>query len=213
MKSYEQIFLANREWSQSKLIKDPNYFKRLSLNQSPQYLWIGCSDSRVPANEVTGTGAGELFVHRNIANQVFSTDKNFMSVLKYAVDYLKVKHIVICGHYGCGGVKAAMSDLQDEHITPWINGIKKTAECNKDTLNQIKDETTKINSMIEINVIEQVDRLYNNPIIRAAWARGHHLHIHGWIFDLETGELSTLKEVNPNELPLDIYNNQKTLVN
>ena len=119
-----------------------------------------------------------------------------MSVLKYAVDYLKVEHIVICGHYGCGGVKAALSDLQDEHITPWISGIKKTIANNKEVLDKISDETTKLNSMIEINVIEQVDRLAENPIVKAAWARGQQLQLHGWLFNMENGELSSMKEIN-----------------
>lgn len=201
MKSFDQILLTNRSWAQAKKQNDPDYFKKLSLGQAPKYLWIGCSDSRVPATEITGAEPGEIFVHRNIANLTKADDPSFTSVLKYAVDYLKVKHIVVCGHHACGGVKAAMDGLEDELLSPWISGIRETYLENKNDIDKHREDKHRVNNLAELNVLKQVDHLYDHPIVRQAWSRGQRLFIHGWIFDMETGELDSLKEVSPDELP------------
>lgn len=201
MKSFDQIFLANRSWAQAKLQNDKEYFTRLSKGQSPKYLWIGCSDSRVPETEITGSGPGELFVHRNIANLVHSNDESLLSVLKYAVDYLKVKHIVVCGHCNCGGVKAAFDGLEDEHLGEWIGDIKSTYMSNKSSLSGIDSDMAKVNRLAEISVVKQVDKLAEFDIVKNAWKRKQRLFIHGWMFNISSGELNTLKEINPDELP------------
>ncbi len=198
MKSFNQILLANRSWAQNKVELSPEYFKNLSVGQTPKYLWIGCSDSRVPETEITGTEPGELFVHRNIANQVHNNDPNLMSVVKYAVDYLKVKHIVITGHYKCGGVKAAYDDLSEEYITSWISDIRQTYLREKEQLDNIGDEAERLDRLSELSVMHQVEKLSTNAIIQNAWKRGQRLFIHGWIFDMTTGELKVLKEINPD---------------
>ncbi len=204
MKSFDQILLTNRSWAQTKKQNDPDYFKRLSMGQTPKYLWIGCSDSRVPASEITGTEPGEIFVHRNIANLTKPNDPSFSGVLKYAVDYLKVKHIVVCGHHACGGVKAAMDGLQDEQLTPWIEDIRETYLKNKKDIDQHREDKHRVNNLAELNVLKQVDHLYDHPIVRAAWKRGQRLFIHGWMFNIENGELNTLKEINPDKLPAEL---------
>lgn len=201
MKSFDQIFLANRSWAQAKIQNDKQYFSRLSKGQSPNYLWIGCSDSRVPETEITGSGPGELFVHRNIANLVHSDDENLLSVLKYAVDYLKVKHIVVCGHRNCGGVKAAFDGLEDQHLSNWIGDIKSTYMANKNDLSEIDSDKDKVDRLAELNVIKQVEKLAQFEIIQNAWKRNQRLYIHGWMFNMSNGELNALKEINPDELP------------
>lgn len=195
MNPHEQIFLSNKEWAKQKKQADAAYFKNLSLGQSPKFLWIGCSDSRVPETEITGSEPGDFFVHRNIANQVNPKDPNLLSVLKYAIDYLKVENIVVCGHTGCGGVKAAIDDLQDEHLTDWIADIKDTYENNAESINKIENADQQVSSLVELNVIKQVEKLCAIDIIEQAWKRGQQLTILGWVFDLSSGELSTLKEV------------------
>ena len=201
MKSFDQIFLANRSWAQAMRQNNQNYFKNLALSQDPKYLWIGCSDSRVPETEITGSEPGEFFVHRNIANLVHDDDPSLLSVLKYAVDYLKVKHIVVCGHRSCGGVKAAFDGLDDEHLGEWIADVKSSYMSNKNELMNIDSDTDKVNRLAELSVIKQVERLCSMDIIKNAWNRGQRLFIHGWMFDLSSGELNSLKEVNPDNLP------------
>ncbi|MFV0366407.1 MAG: carbonic anhydrase [Mangrovibacterium sp.] len=201
METYKQILLYNRSWAQAKRNTDSEYFKRLSISQNPLYLWIGCSDSRVPAEEITGANPGDFFVHRNIANIANANDPNFLSVLKYAVDFLKVKHVVVCGHHGCGGCTAAINDLQDEHLTPWIKEIRDTYLENIEDINKHKEECHRVDNLAELNVFKQVDGLSKNPIIRDAWKRGQEVFIHGWIFNLRTGEIDSLKEIAPNKIP------------
>lgn len=189
---YKKILDNNKEWVESNLAKDPNYFKDLSSGQNPPLLWIGCSDSRVPANEITGTRSGEVFVHRNIANLVVHTDINMLSVLDYAVNALKVKHVLVCGHYGCGGVKAAMGNDSIGIIDNWIRNIKDVYRVNKDELNEIENETDKFNRLVELNVKEQVFNLAKTSIVQNAWNNGQELYLHGWVYGLNSGYVTDL---------------------
>jgi len=189
---YKKILDNNKEWVESNLAKDPNYFKDLSNGQNPPLLWIGCSDSRVPANEITGTRAGEVFVHRNIANLVIHTDMNMLSVLDYAVNALKVKHVLVCGHYGCGGVKAAMGNESIGVIDNWIRNIKDVYRVHNEELSAIEDEDKKFNRMVELNVIEQVYNLAKTSIVQNAWNNGQELTIHGWAYGLNSGFVTDL---------------------
>ncbi|MCY1723350.1 carbonic anhydrase [Prolixibacteraceae bacterium Z1-6] len=199
MKSFDQIILANKHWAQEKKNIDPDYFKNLSLGQAPKYLWIGCSDSRIPEHEITNSEPGELFVHRNIANLVIDNDTNLMSVLKYAIDYLKVKHIVVCGHYYCGGVKAAYDDMNEEYIGSWISDVKHTHKASIDELNKLDNEEEKLHRLAELNVLHQINKLDTNAIIKHAREHGQRIFLHGWIFDIASGELKVLKEINPDD--------------
>lgn len=201
-KSYNKLLENNQKWRASQLAKDPNFFKDLANGQSPEYLWIGCSDSRVPANEVTGTKPGELFVHRNIANMVVHTDMNLLSVLSYAVETLKVKHIIVCGHYGCGGVKAAMGNKSLGLIDNWLRHIKDVYRIHFHELDAIKDEEKRFRRFVELNVIEQVNDLGKTSIVQNAWSNNQPLHIHGWVYDLENGEINDMivSYSNPDNL-------------
>ena len=189
---YKKILDNNKEWVESNLEKDPNYFKDLSEGQNPPLLWIGCSDSRVPANEITGTRSGEVFVHRNIANLVVHTDINMLSVLDYAVNALKVKHVLVCGHYGCGGVKAAMENQSIGIIDNWIRNIKDVYRVNKEELNNLENEDEKFNRLVELNVKEQVYNLAKTSIVQNAWNNGQELHLHGWVYGLNSGYVTDL---------------------
>ena len=200
MKSYDQIFLANRAWAQTIKNVDEDYFKNLSLGQTPKYFWIGCADSRMSETVITRSQLGEFFVHRNVANLVHAEDKNLMSALRYSVDYLKVKHIVVAGHYSCGGVKAAFDGLQDPYLTDWISDIKNTLDDNQTEIDAIEDETEKLNRLSELSIIKQVEILASMDIVKDAWANGQRLFIHGWIFDISTGELNSLKEIHPDDM-------------
>lgn len=200
---YKKILDNNKEWVETNLAKDPNYFKDLSSGQNPPLLWIGCSDSRVPANEITGTRAGEVFVHRNIANLVVHTDINMLSVLDYAVNALKVKHILVCGHYGCGGVKAAMGNDSIGIIDNWIRNIKDVYRVNKEELNEIENETDKFNRLVELNVKEQVFNLAKTSIVQNAWNIGQELHLHGWVYGLNSGYVTDLNVNFSNNEDLD----------
>jgi carbonic anhydrase len=201
-KSYNKLLANNQKWRAEQLAKDPNFFKDLANGQSPEYLWIGCSDSRVPANEVTGTKPGELFVHRNIANMVVHTDMNLLSVLSYAVETLKVKHIIVCGHYGCGGVKAAMGNKSLGLIDNWLRHIKDVYRIHFNELDAIKDEEKRFQRFVELNVIEQVNDLGKTSIVQNAWTNNQPLHIHGWVYDLENGEINDMvvSYSNPDNL-------------
>lgn len=203
----EKIFENNGAWIASKLGIDVDYFKKMAKSQSPQALFIGCSDSRVPANEITGTEPGELFVHRNIANMVVHTDINMLSVLQYAVEVLEVSHVVVCGHYGCGGVNAAMSDKQFGLIDNWLRNIKDVIRIHYDELKKITDEREKLNRLVELNVREQVFNLSKTTIIQNAWSSGRRLSLHGLVYDIAEGRLKLLdtKEGLPNERMEDIY--------
>jgi carbonic anhydrase len=195
MRSLDQILSANKDWVKEKTSTDKDYFKKLALGQSPLYLWIGCSDSRVPAAGFTHTEPGEIFVHRNIANQVITHDSNVMSVIKYAVDYLKVRHIVVCGHYGCGGIAAAVDNNSDEYLGDWLSSIKDVYKKNKEILSQIDNEEDRLNKLSEINVERQIEKLSSTSIVQHAWKRNQNLFLHGWMFDIKTGYLKTLIDV------------------
>ena len=199
MHSYEKILLENKAWAAEKVEDDPEFFKRLSELQTPEFLWIGCSDSRVPANEITGTQPGEIFVHRNIANLVIHTDVNLLSVLDYAVVHLKVKHVIVCGHYGCGGVKAAMSNTNySQVLNMWLRHIKDVYRHNREELNNIKDEEVKTDRLTELNVIEQVQRLAKTSIIQKAWKQRNEPDIHGWVYGLKDGLINPVYEMKAN---------------
>jgi len=195
MQSYERLLAENKNWATEKLADDPEYFNRLVHVQNPEFLWIGCSDSRVPANEITGTQPGEIFVHRNIANMVIHTDLNLLSVLQYAVDVLKVKHIIVCGHYGCGGVKAAMTNHNFGIINKWIRNIKDVHRFHREEVDAIKDEKAQINRMVELNVQEQVLNLAKTSIIQKAWKERNAPHLHGWVYDLQDGLINPIQEM------------------
>jgi carbonic anhydrase len=192
MEGYLQLLSNNKKWVQKRLNDDPEYFKRLSMQQSPEYLWIGCSDSRVPANEITGTQPGEMFVHRNIANMVVHSDMNLLSVLSYAVEVLKVKHIIVCGHYGCGGVLAAMGNKQFGLIDNWLRHIKDVYKIHHTELDAIEDMTERGRRFVELNVTEQVMDLCKTSIVQNAWANKQKLHVHGWVYDLNDGVIRDL---------------------
>jgi len=189
---YKKILDNNKTWSKTKLAEDPDYFKTLASVQKPPLLWIGCSDSRVPANEVIGAVPGEVFVHRNIANMVIHSDMNMLSVLDYAVNVLKVKHVIVCGHYGCGGVKAAMGSDSIGIIDNWIRHIKDSYRLNHQYLDSIIDEKQRFDAFVELNVKEQVTDLAKTSIVQNAWDRKQELVLHGWVYGLETGIVKDL---------------------
>ena len=200
---YKKILDNNKEWVEQQLAVDENYFEDLSKGQNPPLLWIGCSDSRVPAHEIIGAKPGEVFVHRNIANLVVHTDINMLSVLDYAVNALKVKHVIVCGHYGCGGVKAAMGNQSIGIIDNWIRNIKDVYRVNKEELNEIEDEDKKFNRMVELNVVEQVFNLAKTSIVQNAWNIGQELHLHGWVYGLNSGYVTDLNVNFSNNDDLD----------
>ena len=192
---YNNIIKNNKKWVDSKLDLDPEFFKKLDEGQNPELLWIGCADSRVPANEIIGAQPGDVFVHRNIANMVLHTDMNMLSVLDYAVNVLKVKHIVVCGHYGCGGVAAAMGNQHIGLIDNWIRHIKDVYRFHNDTLDAIKDHKKRFDKFVELNVVEQVYDLAKTSIVQNAWEKGQPLSIHGWVYGTGDGLIKDL-EVN-----------------
>ncbi|MES2427281.1 MAG: carbonate dehydratase [Bacteroidota bacterium] len=194
--SYNALLSGNKAWVEKRLKEDPQYFKKLSQGQSPEVLWIGCSDSRVPANEVTNTQPGEVFVHRNIANVCVHSDMNMLSVLDYAVNVLKVKHVIVAGHYGCGGVAAALSNKQFGLIDNWLRHIKDVYRLHSHELDRITDHETKINRLVELNVVEQAYNLCKTTIIQNAWKERKDLEVHGWVVDINTGLLKDLKVSN-----------------
>lgn len=201
MESHKKLLLANKAWVQDKLSVNPEYFSRMEKTQTPEYLWIGCSDSRVPAEEVTGREPGELFVHRNIANLVVHTDFNMLSVLQYAVEVLKVKHVIVCGHYGCGGIKAALSHKHLGLINKWLRNIKDVYRANHRALDCLPDEE-QWRRLVELNVIEQVNHLAETSIVQHSWKRTELPVLHGWVYDLQTGLLKELALMNAQS-PLD----------
>jgi carbonic anhydrase len=197
---YQKIFENNKRWVASKNEQDPDFFKKLTYGQKPPILWIGCSDSRVPANEITGTEPGEIFVHRNIANMVVHTDMNMLSVLDYAVNILEVSHVIVCGHYGCGGVLAALDNKQVGIIDNWLRHIKDVYRLHKAEIDGIQDPELKSRRMVEINVQEQVFDLSKTSIVQNAWGANRELHLHGIVYDVANGVLK--------DLQLNISNNQ-----
>ncbi|MGE0636610.1 MAG: carbonate dehydratase [Bacteroidia bacterium] len=190
--SYLKLLDNNKVWVKEKIAKNPDYFLKLSQLQAPDYLWIGCSDSRVPANEITGTEPGEVFVHRNIANMVVHTDMNMLSVLDYAVNVLQVKHVIVCGHYGCGGVLAAMGNQQFGLIDNWLRHIKDGYDKHRVELDAIADKTERANRFVEFSVMEQVHHLSQTSIIQNSWKNHKRPSIHGWVYDLKTGIIKDL---------------------
>ena len=203
---YQQILDNNKNWVASKLAEDENFFNKLADGQKPPLLWIGCADSRVPANEITGTQPGEVFVHRNIANMVLHTDMNMLSVLDYAVNVLEVRHVIVCGHYGCGGVKAAMGNANIGLIDNWIRHIKDVYRFHHVELDNIADENERFDRFVELNVQEQVMDLAKTSIVQNDWKHGRNLWIHGWVYSIRNG---LVKDLNVNfgsnaELP-DVY--------
>lgn len=189
--SYEKLLKGNKEWVQEKLDVDATYFENLAKGQSPDYLWIGCADSRVPDNEITKSNPGDIFVHRNIANLVVHTDTNMLSVLQYAVEALHVKHIIVCGHYGCGGVLAALDRSDKGLVNHWLTNIKEVVYKHKEELQAIPDEHERGKRLVELNVIQQVQNLAKTSLVQKAW-RNRELEIHGWVFDLHTGQIKDL---------------------
>lgn len=202
MQRYEQLLLENKAWAQEKVTDDPQFFERLVNIQSPEFLWIGCSDSRVPPNEITQTQPGEIFIHRNIANLVVHTDLNLLSVLQYAVEVLQVKHVIVCGHYGCGGVKAALTKNSFGIINKWLRNIKDVYRFHQPEIDALPDEDARVNRLIELNVQEQVMNLAKTSIIQKAWKDHNRPHLHGWVYDLHDGVIRPLMELHANS-PLD----------
>lgn len=203
MTAYERLLLENKAWASEKVHIDENYFKRLANIQTPEFLWIGCSDSRVPANEITNTQPGEIFVHRNIANLVIHTDVNLLSVLEYAVAHLKVKHIIVCGHYGCGGVKAAMSNTDFKQVlNMWLRNIKDVYRIHREELEMFGDEEKRFDRLVELNVMEQVIHLAKTSIIQRAWKAEQRPQLHGWVYGLKDGLIKPVFEMDHTS-PLD----------
>jgi carbonic anhydrase len=206
MGSYEKLLTENKSWAAKMVREDPEYFERLSHIQSPQFLWIGCSDSRVPANEITGTQPGEIFVHRNIANMVVHTDVNLLSVLEFAVVHLKVKHIIVCGHYGCGGIKAAMTNHDYKQVlNMWLRNIKDVYRLHRQELDQIAGEEHRANRLTELNVREQVMHLAKTSIIQRAWKNEQRPKLHGWVYGLKDGIIHPVFELDPGSTIDPLY--------
>lgn len=205
MDEYKKLLEANKAWVDQKLHLREDYFLRHTEVQTPHFLWIGCADSRVPAEDITGAEPGELFVHRNIANLVVYTDLNLLSVLQYAVDVLKVKHVIICGHYGCGGVKSAISHKNLGLINKWLHGIKDVYFHHKDELSQLTDPDQLWKRLVELNVEEQTRNLAHLSIIQRAWKFEQRPILHGWVYDLHSGYLNELVKIMPGTLPDDVY--------
>lgn len=196
MLSYEKLLLENKAWAAEKVTEDPDYFNRLAHIQTPEFLWIGCSDSRVPANEITGTQPGEIFVHRNVANMVVNTDTNLLSVLDYAVTHLKVKHVIVCGHYGCGGIKAATTAHDFKLVlNMWLRNIKDVYRIHRQELDAIGDEESRVNRLVELNVQEQVMNLAKTSIIQRAWRQEQRPDLHGWVYGLKDGIINPVFEM------------------
>src|SRR6187551_693033 len=202
MKPYEKLLLENKAWAREKVEADKDFFTRLTGIQTPEFLWIGCSDSRVPANEITNTAPGEIFVHRNIANLVVHTDLNLLSVLQYAVQVLKVQHVIVCGHYGCGGIKAALSHTDLGLINKWLRNIKDTYFYHKTELETITDMEKRTDRLTELSVMDQVMNLAQTSIIQRAWKEHNRPTLHGWVYRLEDGILHDIVKMAPNT-PLD----------
>jgi carbonic anhydrase len=209
MNPYEKLLLQNKAWSEEKIHQDKEFFNRLANQQKPKFLWIGCSDSRVPANEVTGTDPGEIFVHRNIANMVVHTDLNMLSVLQYAVEILKVEHIIVCGHYGCGGVDAALGNRSLGLINKWLRNIKEVYQRNQNEVDSLENHSDRVDRLVELNVVEQCQDLIKTSIIQKAWKERKSPAIHGWVYGLKNGlvkEVSSI-EADPSSIdPIFKYN-------
>lgn len=198
MSDVKKLIENNRNWAAKTVDEQPDFFNELSEQQAPKYFWIGCSDSRVPANQITGLMPGEVFVHRNVANVVSSTDLNCLSVMQFAVEVLKVEHIIVCGHYGCGGVNAALGNQQFGLIDSWLSNIKDVYIKNEAKFKPIKSDEERSNLMCELNVMEQVQNVCNTTIVQNAWARGQKLSVHGWCYSLKNGHIKDLEVTKDN---------------
>lgn len=205
MKEYKKLLLSNKAWASERLNLDEHYFEDLSKDQNPLFLWIGCADSRVPAEEITHADPGEIFVHRNVANMVVHTDMNLLSVLQYAVEVLKIKHIIICGHYNCGGVKAAMTNKDFGLINKWLRNIKEVYEKHYDELQVIENEQSRFNAMVELNVKEQIQNLAKTTIVQKAWEKSQLPHLHGWVFDIHKGEIKEVVNISAGEWKSPVF--------
>jgi carbonic anhydrase len=205
MEDYKRLLLANKAWVQDKLSVSSDYFEKLAADQQPEFLWIGCADSRVPAEEITGTQPGQLFVHRNVANLVVHTDFNMLSVLQYAVEALKVKHIIVCGHYGCGGVFNAMTRKDLGLINKWLRHIKDVCRMHERELASIADDRERFDRVVELNVREQVMNLAETSIVQKSWRDGSGIKIHGWVYDLRTGYLKEIALMDAGSVLDSIY--------
>ena len=209
MLSYQKLLSDNKSWAKEQEKSDPGFFARLQKLQSPEFLWIGCSDSRVPADKITGTQPGEIFVHRNIANLVVNTDINLLSVLQYAVEVLKVQHVIVCGHYGCGGIKAAMNQHHYGIINHWLKNIKDIYRLHRKEVDGLATEEERVNRLTEINVKEQVFNLAKTSIIQSAWKHEQRPQLHGWVYGLNDGIIKPVCEMEPGAQidPLFQYDN------
>jgi carbonic anhydrase len=203
MRSLSELFKHNQAWAASISARDPAFFEKLARQQAPNYVWIGCSDSRVPANEIVGMMPGELFVHRNVANLVIHTDLNCLSVLQYAVEVLRVEHVIICGHYGCGGVRAALSDKRLGLIDNWLRHVQDVMKKHAPLLESLPSDQQRIDKLCELNVIEQVSNVAQTTVIQSAWDRGQDLEIHGWIYRISDGLLHDLAVCAKSRQELD----------
>ncbi len=192
MSNIKAIFLENKAWVLEKLQNDKDYFQNNAKGQSPQYLWIGCSDSRILPNEITGTSVGDMFVHRNIANLIHAEDLNLMSVVTYALRYLKVRDVIVCGHYGCGGVISAMGDQSFGLIDQWLKNIKSVVKTHAAELESIADSVARADRLVELNVSAQVEHLRNSPVFRELLAENPQIRLHGWVYDMRTGYIKNL---------------------
>jgi carbonic anhydrase len=199
MKTLPELFANNREWAKRITERDSSFFERLAANQSPEFLWIGCSDSRVPPTTLVGLSSGDLFVHRNVANLVIHTDLNCLSVLQYAIEVLQVKHIIVCGHYGCGGVNAALHNLRLGLIDNWLRHVQDVMEKHKALLEKIDDDELRLDKLCEVNVMEQVVNVCQTTIVQSAWGRGQSLSVHGWIYGIQDGLLRDLSVCVTNQ--------------
>jgi len=188
----DRLLQNNRAWASERVQRDPTFFTRLEKQQAPEFLWIGCSDSRVPANEIVGLDPGELFVHRNVANVVVHTDLNCLSVLQFAVDVLKVKHVIVCGHYGCGGIRAALEKDAHGLIDNWLRHVQDVARAHDVKLNAIADFDARVDRLCELNVIDQVQNVARTTVVQDAWRRGHAVQLHGWVYGLKDGLITDL---------------------
>lgn len=197
MRSYEQLLLSNKAWAKEKVAEDPDFFNRLVNIQTPAFLWIGCSDSRVPPDQITQTQPGDIFIHRNVANLVMEGDLNLLSCLQYSVEVLKVQHVIICGHYGCGGVKAAMGDASLGIIDYWLAHIKRHYQQMQHEFIALESEEHRVNRMVELNVMEQLRNLARTPIIQKSWKERQGPHLHGWVYGLNDGVIKPVLEITP----------------
>jgi len=210
MKSYEKLLLENKAWAAEKLSINKDYFADLAKNEQPEFLWIGCSDSRVPALEVTNSEPGEMYVHRNVANIVLNTDVNLMSVLQYAVEILQVKHIIVCGHYGCNAIKAAITKDSYGLIDAWLKNIKDIYRIYREDLDIISDQQQKLNRLVELNVKEQVLNLAKSRIVQRAWTGfDKYPVLHGWVYDIQKGILKDIMKIEPDDYNDELYRFEK----